>query len=301
LPARFYGFLLLLLSCWPVHKLSANEFYRWFDEKGAIHFADNLHSVPKPYRNAGRESRYTPVDEKAIAASKSDLPRTSEPQRHVLPLTWEGGRLFVDARINDRFPIRCIVDTGANMTIIPASLASLLGFDKRNSLSIDIRGVGGVIEGRLIEVDSFKVGEAEAKNFDMIVIEDSLGGTALLGVDFLSRFRTEINYARGQMVLHAGDGQYDGYPAAWWQEKFRLYERLKRAYERRIGKNHIRSFGAGAAGGNPEVRYGGAAGVRQPVADEIKEHEHYLGILTKKIGALQIRANRVALPQAFRR
>ena len=298
--AKFFWSLLLLVLCRPISEAAANEFFRWFDEKGTLHFADNLNSVPEPYRKTSHEGRATPVLERAIT-SKSELPKIPDPQRYTLPLTWEGGRLFVDAKINDRIPIRYIVDTGANMTIIPASLASLLGFD-RNSLSIDVRGVGGVIEGRLIEVDSLKVGAAEARNFDMIVIEDSLGGTALLGADFLSRFRMEINYSRGQMVLHSGEGPYDGYPAAWWQEKFRFYERLKRTYEQRIGQNqgHIRSFGAGAAGRNPEVRYGGAAAVRQPVADEIKAHEHYLGILAKKIASLQIRANRVALPQAFR-
>jgi clan AA aspartic protease (TIGR02281 family) len=285
---KFFWSILLLLLCSPINEPSANEFFRWFDEKGAIQFADDLNSVPEPYRNISREGQATPVRDRVIATSKSDLPRAPDPQRYILPLTWEGGRLFVDAKINDRIPLRYIVDTGANMTIIPASLASRLGFDKRNSLSIDIRGVGGVVEGRLIEVDSLKVGEAETRNFDMIVIEDSLGGTALLGADFLSRFRMEINYIRGQMVLHSGEGPYDGYPTAWWQEKFRLYERLKRVYERRISQNQ------------DQVRYGRSVSPLRPVADEIKEFENYLSILANKIGALQIRANRVALPQTFR-
>jgi clan AA aspartic protease (TIGR02281 family) len=302
LSAKFFWSFLLLALCRPINEPSANEFFRWFDEKGAIHFTDELYSVPEPYRNTSREGRATPVRERAIAISKGDFPKGADPQRYILPLTWEGGRLFVDAKINDRIPLRYIVDTGANMTVIPASFASRLGFDKRNSLSIDIRGVGGVVEGRLIEVDSLKVGEAEARNFDMIVIEDSLGGTALLGADFLSRFRMEINYIRGQMVLHSGEGPYDGYPTAWWQEKFRLYERLKRVYERRISQNqhHMQAFGASAESRNPEVRYGRGISPLQPVADEIKEFENYLGILANKIGALQIRANRVALPQTFR-
>jgi clan AA aspartic protease (TIGR02281 family) len=288
--------------CRPINEPAANEFFRWSDEHGAIHFTDNLNSVPQHYDKTSREGRATQVRGKAVTTSTSEFPRVPDPQRYILPLTWEGGRLFVDAKINNRTPVRCIVDTGANMTIIPASLASLLGFDKRNSLSIDIRGVGGVIEGRLIEVDSFKVGEAEAKNFDMIVIEDSLGGTALLGVDFLSRFRTEINYTRGQMVLHSGEGPYDGYPAAWWQEKFRLYERLKRDYEQRLTQNQgrTRTFGASEAGRHPEVGHSRSVSPSRPVADEIKEYEKYLSILANKLSALQIRADRVALPQTFR-
>jgi clan AA aspartic protease (TIGR02281 family) len=288
--------------CWPISESSGNEFFRWVDEKGFIHFADDLTSVPEPYRKASRDGQATSGAEKPDSISKSDLPKAIHPRRYILPLTWEGGRLFVDAKINDRIPIRLIVDTGANMTIIPASLASRLGFDKRNSLSIDVRGVGGVIEGLLIEVDSLKVGEAEARNFDMVVIEDSLGGTALLGADFLSRFQMEINYSRGQMVLQTGEGPYDGYPGPWWQEKFRLYDRLKRVYERRISQNKepMRTFGTGEDGRNSELRHGRSVNPFRPEADQTKEYQNYLNTLANKISALQIRANRAALPQAFR-
>ena len=299
---KFSSSFILLVLCWPISASSAHEFFRWVDEKGSIHFSDDLTSVPEPYRKASREGQANPVREKTVPASKNDLPEVTNRRRYILPLAWEGGRLFVDAKINDRIPIRLIVDTGANMTIIPASLASRLGFDKRNSLSIEVRGVGGVIEGLLIEVDNLKVGEAEARNFDMVVIEDSLGGTALLGADFLSRFQMEINYTRGQMVLHTGEGPYDGYPAAWWQEKFRLYDRLKRVYEQRISqnKNRMRTVGAGGVGRNSELRHGRGADPFRPVSDEIKEYQNYLSILANKVSALQIRADRAALPQAFR-
>jgi clan AA aspartic protease (TIGR02281 family) len=221
-------------------------------------------------------------------------------RRHLLPLTWEGGRLFVDARLNNRIPIRCIVDTGANMSIIPASLATLMGFDKRRSLAVDIRGIGGIIEGRIMELESLAVGTAESTNFDVIVIEDGLGGVALLGADFFSRFRMEIDYNRGHLVLHAGEGPYDGYPGRWWQERFRLYAGLKREYERRVGQGRTRPVGATMATANPTLRPGGSAGARQLPGSEINEHETYVAILERKLSALEARADRVALPQLFR-
>jgi clan AA aspartic protease (TIGR02281 family) len=290
---------LLLLLCSPIAEPSAHEFFRWVDEKGSVHFADDLTAIPEPYRKANREAPATAGREKAPPLHKGSIPQGSGPRRYILPLAREGGRLLVDAKINDRIPIRLIVDTGANLTIIPASLASRLGFDKRNSLSIDVRGVCGVIRGLLIEVDSLKVGEAEAKNFDMVVIDDSLGGTALLGADFLSRFLMEINYSRSQMVLQTGEGPYDGYPAAWWQEKFRLYNQLRDLYERRISQNNdqIRAFGAAV---HAEIRHGRSGEPLRPAADEIKEYQNYLDTLANKISALQIRADRAALPQAFR-
>ncbi|MDH3442716.1 MAG: retroviral-like aspartic protease family protein [Deltaproteobacteria bacterium] len=298
--AKFLSGYLLLFACWPIDLASANEFYRWFDKEGTINFADNLHSVPEPHHS--REARTVPIREEITLISKIESSNASNPQRFILPLTWEAGRLLVDARVNDRIPVRCIVDTGAYITVIPAKLASRLGFDKKNSLSVEIHGVGGVVEGRLIEVDSLKVGEAEVRNFDLVIIEDSLGGRALLGADFLSRFQLELDFNRGQMVLRSGDGSYDGYPAEWWQEKFRLYERLKRNYERRISQNqdHMRTFRASADGRNPEVQFGRGIDPMRPVLDEIDEYQNYLGILANKLSALQTRANRAALPLMYR-
>jgi clan AA aspartic protease (TIGR02281 family) len=217
-------------------------------------------------------------------------------RRHIVPLTWEAGRLFVDAHLNNRIPIRCLIDTGANMSIIPASLAAFIGFDKRRSLAVDIRAIGGIIQGRIIELESLTVGTAESRDFDVVVIEDGLGGAALLGADFLSRFRMEIDYNRGQMSLHAGEGPYDGYPGRWWQEKFRLYARLKHQYERRIRQSRARA----ADSGHPAERPGEEAGARQLSVKEIAEDETYLIFLEHKLHALQARANRVALPQEFR-
>jgi clan AA aspartic protease (TIGR02281 family) len=221
-------------------------------------------------------------------------------RRHLLPLTWEGGRLFVDARLNNRIPIRCIVDTGANMSIIPASLATLVGFDKRRSLAVDIRGIGGIIEGRIMELESLAVGTAESRNVDVIVVEDDLGGIALLGADFFSRFRMEIDYNRGHLLLHAGEAPYDGYPGRWWQERFRLYTRLKQEYERRAKQGRTHPVGASMTAGNQALRPGGNAGARQLPANEINDYEGHLAILQHKLNALQARANRVALPQVFR-
>jgi clan AA aspartic protease (TIGR02281 family) len=292
--AKFFAWLLLLASWLATVDSMADERYAWPDAKNRPRIADALHVSEQP-RNSRPRDPDASLRENARQTSKQPYP-LAESRRHILPLTWEAGRLFVDARLNNRIPIRCIVDTGANMSIIPASLAALMGFDKRRSLAVDIRGIGGIINGHIIELESLAVGTAESRNFDVIVVEDSLGGIALLGADFLSRFRMEIDYNRGEMVLHAGEGPYDGYPGRWWQEKFRLYERLKHEYARRVGEGRTRAMSAGVT----PWSLGGVAGTRQLPGNEVKDHETYLAILEHKLHALQARANRVALPQVFR-
>jgi clan AA aspartic protease (TIGR02281 family) len=298
--ATFLSGFLLLFFCLPTHDPFATEFFRWFDEKGTIHFADNPRSVPERYRNQSPKHEVTRSRE-AILHALVPTDETSNTQKFIVALTREDGRLLVNGTINHG-SVRFIVDTGSSMTIIPATIASRLGVNSKRDPLIGIRAVGGSVEGRLTEIDSLRVGNAEVKNFDIIVVEDSLGGVGLLGADFLSRFQVDINYSREQMMLHLGEGSYDGYPAVWWQEKFRLYGRLKQTYEQRIKQNedHLRSLGINPAQRNWANAYSGKVNFLQPVADEIKEHEHYLRVVEKKVADLQIRASRAELPRYLR-
>jgi clan AA aspartic protease (TIGR02281 family) len=298
--ATFLSGFLLLFFCLPTHGPFATEFFRWFDEKGTIHFADNPRSVPERYRNQSPKHEVTRSRE-AILHALVPTGENSNTQKFIVALTREDGRLLVNGTINHG-SVRFIVDTGATMTILPARVAARLGLEPKKAPLIEIRGVGGAIDGRLIEIESLKVGNAEARNFDIIVIDDDLRGVGLLGADFLSRFQMDINYSREQMVLLPGEGPYDGYPAAWWQEKFRLYNRLKDGYRQRIRQNedHLRTLGINPAQRNWESPHSGRVNPLRPIADEIKEHENYLRVLEKKTSDLQLRANRAELPRYLR-
>ncbi|MGH7926815.1 MAG: TIGR02281 family clan AA aspartic protease [Candidatus Binatia bacterium] len=302
--AKFFSSFVLIIFCWVINEAPAEDIFRWSDEKGTLHFADNPKSVAERYRNESPKRQVTPFREAALPdpVPKTRQANVSHPQKFTIPLTREDGRLLVNGNINSHSSVRFIVDTGASITIIPASMASRLGLDPKGSPSIEIRGVGGAIDGRLVEIDSLKVGGAEARSFDVVVIDDDLRGAGLLGADFLSRFQIDINYTRQQMVLQPGEGPYDGYPAAWWQEKFRLYNRLKRGYEQRIRQNedHLRTLGINPEQRNWEVSYRGKVNPLRPISDEIKEHENYLRLLEKKMSALQLRANRAELPRHLR-
>jgi clan AA aspartic protease (TIGR02281 family) len=301
---KLFSSFVLVIFCWLINAASADEIPRWFDDNGTVHFADNSNSVPERYPNESRKRQVTPTREPTLPVPVSQTEQARFPylQKFTIPFAREDGRLLVDGNINNQNYVRFIVDTGASMTMIPARVASRLGFDPKQGLLIEIRGVGGVIDGRLIEVDSLKVGDAEARNLDIVVIDDGLGGTALLGTDFLSRFQLSIYYSRNHLVLQPGEAPYDGYPATWWQEKFRLYSRLKRGYEQRIrqNKDHLRTLGVNPEQPNWQGSYSGNVNPLRPISDEIKEHENYLRVLQNKMSDLRLRANRAELPRHLR-
>jgi clan AA aspartic protease (TIGR02281 family) len=298
---NFFSSFVLVVFCWLINEASADQVFRWVDEKGTIHFADDPQSVSERYRKESPKRQVTPFRETAVAKPipETKQPKVPDPQKLTIALTREDGRLLVDGNVNNHNSVRFIVDTGASMTILPARVASRLGLDPKGAPLIELRGLGGAIDGRLMEIDSLKIGNAEARNFDVVVVDDDLRGIGLLGADFLSRFQMDINYTRDQMVLQRGEGPYDGYPAAWWQERFRLYNRLKRGYEQRIRQNedHLRTLGINPTHRNWEGSYSGKVNPLRPILDEIKEHENYLRVLEKKMSDLQLRANRADLPR----
>jgi len=303
LRVEFFSSFVLILCCL-INVASAGEIFRWFDENGTLHFADKPKPVSERYRNESPKRQVTPLPDTALPTPvpKAEHANLANPQQFAVPLTREDGRLLVDGRINNSSAVRFIVDTGASITVIPARMASRLGLDSKAAPLIEIRGVGGAVDGRLIEIDILKVGNAEARNFDVVVIDGDLRELGLLGGDFLSRFQMDINYTRGQMVLQPGESPYDGYPAAWWQERFRLYNRLKRGYEQRIRQNedHLRSLGINPALRNWDHSYRGKINILRPISDEIKEHENYLRVLERKMSDLQLRADRAELPRHLR-
>jgi len=46
-----YGISILLMMFFAVSLVDAAEIYRWTDEKGTVHFIDDLSKIPEPYRD----------------------------------------------------------------------------------------------------------------------------------------------------------------------------------------------------------------------------------------------------------
>ena len=126
----------------------------------------------------------------------------SSTQKFVVPFTRYGNRIIVEGIVNGMVTMNFILDTGADLTLIPRSLVQQLGISLDNSIAIAITGISGTIVEPLVKIDSLKVGEAEVRNLDVVVNEEaSLSGQGLLGGDFLGQFRVGIDYTKNQLIL----------------------------------------------------------------------------------------------------
>jgi clan AA aspartic protease (TIGR02281 family) len=179
--------------------LPGAEFYRWVDTDGVIHFTDNLQTIPNSRRGTiirmqGQE-RSRPETAKP---APPDLTKASVPfERH-------GQVVVVEALLNKKTAAKLVVDTGATFTMISAATARELNLDySQTARTMPFQTANGVIHAPLTDLESITVGGIEIKNLTA-AIHDAVPGAnvgGLLGLNFLSNFRMDIDTTKGLLHL----------------------------------------------------------------------------------------------------
>ena len=274
---RIFGLLLVFLVFLPplAFRLSpalSQEFYRWTDDAGVVHFTDNIYSIPEKYRNQAEKRQYVPPTQSSLPVR---APEKGKPQsaQIAVPFERQGSLIVVEGIVNRRIPVKFILDTGAEVSSLPRALAPQLGVDPGSSVLITMKGMGGNTDVPLIELDSIAVGDAEGTNLDVLLSDTPVKDTGLLGADFLADYKVNIQYAENQVTFEAGDRSYGGHTFEWWQKKFRMFHAIKRNYE------SIRDLRGAAA------------------TDIIAKQ---LAVLDQKLSELEARASQAGIPREFR-
>jgi predicted aspartyl protease len=116
--------------------------------------------------------------------------------------------VVVQARVNDTGPYRFLVDTGATVTIVNASLAKRLHLA---ALPVSVQGVGA--GGRFstrASTASIAVGGARqdrvlVATFDLTDIENAVGAVdGAIGYNFLKAYRVTLDYPGSKLCLEGG-------------------------------------------------------------------------------------------------
>jgi len=190
------GLPALFLLCLLTPALAA-EYYRWVDENGVLHITDNLHNVPEKQR--GKAKRLT----------SSESPRAAEPEtkpaprKASIPMERHGQVVVIQATLNNKRSAKFVVDTGASYTLISNALARELSIDVGNNpKTMPFQTANGLINAPVTQLDSIAVGGMEIRDLPAAV-HDAVPDpqvAGLLGLNFLSNFRMDIDTQKG--VLH---------------------------------------------------------------------------------------------------
>jgi clan AA aspartic protease (TIGR02281 family) len=189
-------FLLFLFLVSLAAQSRSADLYRWLDERGVVHFSDNEHNIPPEFRENVTRIR-------GLSPSKpSNNPAFTG--RASVPLIKKGLTAVVEARINSTTKANFIVDTGASYTVISEHVARELKIDlEKKHPKIRLQTANGVIEVPLVTLDSIEISGLRVDDLAAAVHDFSKDTNiaGLLGLNFLGKFRMDLDTEKGVLVL----------------------------------------------------------------------------------------------------
>lgn len=125
------------------------------------------------------------------------LPTQRQGASHVVTLGLEGPR-------GQRVEESMLIDTGADRIVLPMSMLANLGLTTSEMRVQEVQTANGGVQARIGMLNAVWVGERREEGVEAAFIEDDkLGGTALLGMSLLRRFRMTIDDEKSQLTLAA--------------------------------------------------------------------------------------------------
>ena len=236
--------------------LSADaEIYKWVDDAGTIHYADDLSSVPLKNQKHLKQLKEIPATEKekpiepVTPAGEGKLLNkalVTKPESYTIPVSRYGDHFLVAAEINGRQKVNFIVDTGATLIGLTPKQAKQLNIDTGPDVpKAPFSTAAGLSWQPLVVLDSVKIGGAVVRDVEASVMQSD-SDVGMLGMSFLGEFRISFNNRESSITLvrHGSDGEsYGGYDGEWWQRKYFYYANKIRIFKReqqKIKENYER-------------------------------------------------------------
>ena len=249
---------------------AGGEIYRYTDDRGRLHFVEDLTRVPPRYRDrarpatggAGEPSRYQRISEGG--GSRSPAPGASPPPASLgaplgapfgapsgsgyaspapggdrpvrVRVHRAGTAMLVQVRLDGRVVAPFLIDTGASDVVIPAAVAHELGLPESGRTQV-YRTANGLVEHPVVMLRSVELGGAMARDVPASVSPTMEVG--LLGLSFFNRFTYQIDAAAGVVTLIPNDLEARGLirggrSEAQWRAEYRsLHARLRDIAEER--------------------------------------------------------------------
>jgi len=220
----------------------SDDYFKWTDENGDLHFSDSLENVPEKYRNQIQSHTFK-NDQPSPPKPSSKIIPPKEPssegesavkpaKRYEVPYTPHGGsekRVIVSAVFNGSVKAPLAIDTGAPNTMISPSLAKDLGlFDEdQGRLLISVGGIAGSRPAIRSIVDAIEVGGAISR-FVPVIVSPSISKSfeGLLGLDFVSNFAVTIDSKSNTVIfeeLPLDPEHPGGHDQEWWAGLFQEF------------------------------------------------------------------------------
>ena len=245
------GLLVTLLI--PFHFASQGEaaIFSYKDEKGAIHFTDDLSKIPEEFRENDKGFRKHKEERRSTTPASVPAPirtpavpieipgvilNSGEVQVPLIPVS--GGNFLVDIILNGGVKARLMLDTGASFITLSEEIGQKLGiFNSGASAEMPFNTAGGEEWMPLVALRTVNAGSAQSQ-----LVEASIGKhikdiDGLLGMSFLGDYRFEIDRTNKRLTLkppsQQGEMTWGGKPGNWWKGRFEYYDSSIKGFARR--------------------------------------------------------------------
>lgn len=130
--------------------------------------------------------------------------------RAKLPISLHEGKIMVSVKLNDQ-PVRMMVDTGSNISVIAPHIAESLGGTYNRDRLVQFDGMGGHLDAQHpYKVKTIQLGPLHWFDFEVMVAHvarakkrnapDAAAG--IIGSDLLRRYDVEFDFQRGEMAFY---------------------------------------------------------------------------------------------------
>ncbi len=214
------------------------EMYKWVDDRGTVHFTDDLSNIPEKYREntetrkPAKDTSTPEIGDKSKSSPAPEALAESELEGVEVELLRRGEVWTTDVLLNGKISRRLIVDSGASFMLINPQTAKELDIVlDENTAVIPMATVSGFILTPLVTLKSVQVGKAEAENVEAVIYAVPSGGVGLLGNSFLNKYKVTLDSIQGKMTLASMKGipspdRPGGYGRDFWTGRFRFYNRM---------------------------------------------------------------------------
>ncbi len=135
-----------------------------------------------------------------LKSKESDAYR--EKDKIVIHFAPGSGHIPVSAVVNKTVNLNFIVDTGASMVTIPSAAARSLGIDVDAAPVRQLMTASQVISAPEVTLETIQIGGWVEHNIDAFILDmPDQYGVGLLGLNYLNRFKMDVNAKSGTLTL----------------------------------------------------------------------------------------------------